>query len=196
MLLLSFHPTLVLAQHIGGNRNIGAITFPSHIGSRSTYWLYRYRVHLLSFHPTLVLAQQRPIPPWSWRSDSFPSHIGSRSTTEHSTDFYAAELFPSHIGSRSTRGSRGFGSSGIWSFHPTLVLAQRRKQSRKSCSRSRFHPTLVLAQQEIDRDIEKTLTQVSIPHWFSLNRKLAGRHGRRHVCFHPTLVLAQQESKL
>jgi len=54
-----FHPTLVLAQHNTWKR-LEELTpmFPSHIGSRSTYFARAARLPQAGFHPTLVLAQQ------------------------------------------------------------------------------------------------------------------------------------------
>ena len=78
----------------------------------------------------------------------------------------------------------------------------------------RFHPTLVLAQLKILLDISNIyglfpshigsrstrtvrtellkINDVSIPHWFSLNKAPAKKDLNAEASFHPTLVLAQR----
>jgi len=83
--VVSFHPTLVLAQL-------------QDFGEKSK--------RLGSFHPTLVLAQPFRKEFSFFASDAFPSHIGSRSTKENSHPQIQGESFPSHIGSRSTSSAK------------------------------------------------------------------------------------------
>ena len=83
-------------------------------------------------------------------------------------EIQAVAKFPSHYGSRSTIYVWGApGPDG--SFHPTMVLAQRRRQV--------FHRRAFV---------------VSIPLWFSLNVVSTGAWCGTPKRFHPTMVLAQQ----
>ena len=143
-----FHPTLVLAQLDTDIFVSQDILFPSHIGSRST----------------ILLSKKAK----EGKRVSIPHWFSLNAAIEVRED--GLYLFPSHIGSRSTKQIPG----GYWSgkgFHPTLVLAQQHRRAGLCICKASFHPTLVLAQRVQEHEVARSLHRVSIPHWFSLNRR-------------------------
>ena len=146
-----FHPTLVLAQRKKFDQKLcQRLQFPSHIGSRST--------------PSGKVADMAGL--------SFPSHIGSRSTKLLKRGTKVIHKFPSHIGSRSTRnlsrlaGRTRYVSIPHWFSLNDLVLCYCIVLLYS------FHPTLVLAQLFALKCVCCTYFNVSIPHWFSLNMEV------------------------
>ena len=140
----------------------------------------------------------------------FPSHIGSRSTHPSGLLFFRASSFPSHIGSRSTQQADevvGLPSVSIphwFSLNKTLLHSTK-------CTFKRFHPTLVLAQR---RKYVPAIVLDSFPSHigsrstrFTLCTSVPTRSFPSHIgsrstilltltpssysSFHPTLVLAQ-----
>jgi len=126
---------------------------------------------------------------------SFPSHIGSRSTKLLKRGTKVIHKFPSHIGSRSTRnlsrlaGRTRYVSIPHWFSLNDLVLCYCIVLLYS------FHPTLVLAQLFALKCVCCTYFNVSIPHWFSLNLSLIWKTTQTKLSFHPTLVLAQLSTR-
>ncbi len=121
---LRFHPTLVLAQPPE------EVFLPRPRGVSIPHWF--------SLNEVVGLPSRMKI--------MFPSHIGSRSTHPSGLLFFRASSFPSHIGSRSTQQADevvGLPSVSIphwFSLNKTLLHSTK-------CTFKRFHPTLVLAQR-------------------------------------------------
>jgi len=143
LMVICFHPTMVLAQRERRESAGSSSAFPSHYGSRSTSW----RLFILfrtCFHPTMVLAQQ---------DNKLRKRHGYISF--HPTMVLAQLEFGNYLALQ-------------FRFHPTMVLAQRTNrpltvdkrvsiplwfslnefEGKAATESTRFHPTMVLAQRE------------------------------------------------
>ncbi len=146
----------------------------------------------------------------------FPSHIGSRSTCSFLIYIYAYRFvsIPHWFSLNTSTAKSGTSFSG---FHPTLVLAQRkrylllhqkdvvfpshigsrstRRQDSIGRSPTQF-PSHIGSRSTVQRGILYVITFfVSIPHWFSLNGFHTPLLLHYITSFHPTLVLAQQGNR-
>ena len=122
------------------------------------------------FHTTMVLTQPVRNMKKTFGPSGFPYHYGSHATRRFiEKDGLDPKMFPYHYGSHATLPFRSV-SDGISGFpyHYGSHATHTWKGS--------WLPSVL----------------VSIPLWFSRNRrKSTRRHGRRHVCFHTTMVLTQ-----
>jgi len=123
-----------------------------------------------SFHPTMVLAQPDD------KSSLFPPESVSIPLWFSLNVYQVSQglhLFPVSIPlwfslNKKARNTR----NQLYSFHPTMVLAQQIRAAIPGRENSCFHPTMVLAQRA---------------------KNVIGIGTAR---FHPTLVLAQQNDKI
>jgi len=145
-------------------------------------------VHACS-HTTMVLTQREPTPGVGSSFFGFPYHYGSHATVNwfdpgkmgerfHTTMVLTQRCvaasgrssqtaFPYHYGSHATHEDND-SRSVHWCFHTTMVLTQPRRTSGL-----------------------RVLLHVSIPLWFSRNRRRKTWVLNSVFCFHTTMVLTQ-----